>query len=245
VPTPLDFARDERSQQNLRTKGGEPTIVRLANGRLQLRLAPPGRMTDAAEKTYLLALSASANIRLAAKAAGFAHSSFYRRALRHPAFAAQGKVALTIGYDRLEHLALAHAGAAMRGEGPDNAWQVAAGEMPMPPMSWDQAFHTLCQHRAIVRLGWEERTRPIAAPADPAQAFAALERTLDADARVRHYEATGRWHLPGEPELPRLPPLGLVTGWSGAATVKVTHNPGVPLFGGWRIDDWKKRKKAG
>ena len=202
-------------------------------------------MTDAAEKTYLLALSTSANIRLAAKAAGFAHSSFYRRALRHPASAAQGKVALTIGYDRLEHLALAHAGAAMRGEGPDNTWQVAAGEMPMPPMSWDQAFHTLCQHRAIVRLGWEERTRPIAAPADPAEAFAALERTLDADARVRHYEATGHWHLPGEPELPKLPPLGLVTGWSGAATVKVTYDPGVPLFGGWRIDDWKKRKKAG
>jgi hypothetical protein len=73
---------DVQRPEDLRTKGGEPTIVRLANGRLQLRLAPPGRMTDTAEKTYLLALSASANIRLAAKAAGFAHSSFYRRARR-------------------------------------------------------------------------------------------------------------------------------------------------------------------
>ena len=38
--------------EDLRTKGGEPTIVRLANGRLQLRLAPPGRMTKAAEQLF-------------------------------------------------------------------------------------------------------------------------------------------------------------------------------------------------
>ena len=51
--------------EGLRTKGGEPTIVRTRNGRLQLRLAPPGRMTRAAEQLFFSALSASANVRLA------------------------------------------------------------------------------------------------------------------------------------------------------------------------------------
>jgi hypothetical protein len=43
------------------------------------------------------------------------------------------------------------------------------------------------------------------------------------------------------------PPSNLrtqVTGWSGAREVKVAWHPGRALFGGWRIDDWKKRRRA-
>src|SRR3546814_8384610 len=72
--------------QPLRTKGGEPTVTRLASAGLQLRRAEPGRMTRAAEQTFLRALSDSANIRLAA-AAAFAHSSFYAKARADPVFA--------------------------------------------------------------------------------------------------------------------------------------------------------------
>lgn len=40
------------------------------------------------------------------------------------------------------------------------------------------------------------------------------------------------------------PPLHLVTGWSKAKG-KPPHNPDRALFGGWRLSDWEKRKKAG
>src|SRR3546814_4263639 len=76
----------EALSQPLRTKGGEPTVTRLASAGLQLRRAEPGRMTRAAEQTFLRALSDSANIRLAA-AAAFAHSSFYAKARADPVFA--------------------------------------------------------------------------------------------------------------------------------------------------------------
>ena len=67
-----------RSTNPPKPKGGEATIVD-PPGRLQLRLAPPGRITKAAEQAFLRALSASANVRLSAAAAGFAHSNFYAR----------------------------------------------------------------------------------------------------------------------------------------------------------------------
>jgi hypothetical protein len=89
-------------QAALRTRGGEPTIVRRAGGRLQLRLARAGRITADAEHAFLAALSATANVRLSAAAAGFAHSSFYRRRQRDPAFAREYRLALKMGYDRLE-----------------------------------------------------------------------------------------------------------------------------------------------
>jgi hypothetical protein len=76
-------------EQGLRTTGGEPHVIRLKGGRLQLRRALPGRMTPAAEQLFLTMLSETNNIRLAAAAAGFAHSSFIATRRRSPTFAAQ------------------------------------------------------------------------------------------------------------------------------------------------------------
>jgi hypothetical protein len=44
-----------------------------------------------------------------------------------------------------------------------------------------------------------------------------------------------------------LPPLALVTGWSKADPdrASATDNPNLAMFGGWRLKDWKTRKKAG
>ena len=74
----------------LRTTGGEPTIVRRADGRLQLRLAPPGPYPPGA--SFRLALAASAKIRLAAACAGFAAATFYARANRSQAFAREKRL---------------------------------------------------------------------------------------------------------------------------------------------------------
>ena len=55
-----------------------PHVVRLADGRLQLRAGKARRIDNDARQAFLAALSATANVRLSARAAGFAHSSFYR-----------------------------------------------------------------------------------------------------------------------------------------------------------------------
>jgi hypothetical protein len=97
----------EGERDALPTEGGEPTIVRLRNGRLQLRLAPPGRMTGAAEQAFFRALAASANVRLSVAAAGFSYGSFYWRKYTRPAFAREMRLALEMGWDRLECVLLA------------------------------------------------------------------------------------------------------------------------------------------
>lgn len=74
-------------QSRTKTQGGEPAIIRLKSGRLQLRLSPPGRMTQQAWDIALRALENTNNLRLAAEAAGVAHSSLLARARANPAAA--------------------------------------------------------------------------------------------------------------------------------------------------------------
>ena len=71
----------------LRTEGGEPVVVRTRTGRLQLRPAHPGKLTKTCEQAFLLALSATANVRLSAAAAGASARAFYRPRESEPAFA--------------------------------------------------------------------------------------------------------------------------------------------------------------
>lgn len=267
-------------------------IVRQANGRLQLRLAPPGRMTDAAERHYLGALAATANVRLAAAATGFAHSSFYRRRDRWVGFRMRMNQALAIGYDRIEYVVMERTLQAFSGAEAQGWLAEAIRANPLPPLSFDQAFQTLCLHRNTVRLdGARPPGRRAQVEPNPAQAMFAIGRNVDALLRANHYHATGTWTLPGEPgEAPKLPPLAQVTGWSKAAPepqsgreaavssdgdgacrptgppepaeggtrstsrdngpvaevrVKVSYHPGRALFGGWRLDNWEKRKKGG
>lgn len=236
---------------SLRTKGGEPTVVRLKSGRLQLRLAPAGRMTKAAEQAFFAALSASANVRLSAAAAGFAHSSFYARARQAKAFAREMRLALKAGYERLEAAALA---AALPESYADDGWR-HNDPPPIPPMTADQAFQLLCLHEKSVRQGWERphrRRRRNECESTYRERLCAMwtaekarEREQDALRRAAQYEATGDWRLPEEPPPPALPPLHLVTGWSKADPKKEKHNPKKALFGGWRLSDWRKRQRKG
>jgi hypothetical protein len=249
-------ARDERDLQRLRTRGGEPTVVRLKSGRLQLRLAPAGRMTKAAEQAFFSALSASANVRLSAAAAGFAHSSFYARARKHRAFAREKRLALEMGYDRLEAAAIA---SALPDSHEDDGWR-HNDPPPIPPMTPDQALQLLCLHEKSVRQSWERphrrkrRGEPWATYTERLRAMWTAEKAREAEdaalRRAARYEESGDWRLPEEPEPPQLPPLHLVTGWSkarpepveGADPKKPKHNPRKALFGGWRLADWRRRQ---
>jgi hypothetical protein len=234
---------------SLRTKGGEPTIVRLKSGRLQLRLAPAGRMTRAAEQAFFAALSASANVRLSAAAAGFAHSSFYARARKAPAFAREKRLALEMGYERLEAAAIA---AAVPESHADDGWRHNDAP-PIPQMSADQALQLLFLHQKGVRLGWDApHRRRRRGESDEThrtrlQAMYQSEKAREAEAaalrRAAQYEATGDWRFPEEEPPPALPALEQVTGWSKADPNKQPHNPRKALFGGWRLKDWKKRRR--
>jgi len=240
------------SPQSLRTEGGEPTIVRLANGKLQLRRAPPGRMTKAAEQLFFSALSASANVRLAAAAAGFAHSSFYKRRDRHAPFAREMRISLRIGWERLEGAMLV---AGLPDNPEDNAWREQHDLPPVPPLTADQALQLLALHDKSVNQGWEKphrrkrRGEPWETYTARLRAMWTAEKNREAEdealRRAAHYEATGDWRYEDEPAPPpTLPPLELVTGWSKAAKIKVIYNPGRALFGGWRLADWKKRSRG-
>ena len=240
----------------LRTTGGEPTVIRTASGRLQLRLAPAGRMTRAAEQAFLAALAATANVRLAAAAAGFAHTSIYAKRKASPPFAAAMDQALKIGFDRLQSALHASTIAAEDQIGPDAAWLDALDLNPIPPMTSAQAIQQLAMHW---RAYHHDETRQVLAhrrlPSDvrslllQMRHFAAQRRhardqarQARADARASRYEETGDWRHPHEAFPVILPPLSQVTGWSKADPEKKPHRADGTLFGGWRIGDRKKRR---
>jgi hypothetical protein len=227
----------------LRTEG-EIIVDRTRGGRLQLRRAPPGRMTEAGERYFLRAVAASANIRLSAAAAGFTHSAFHQKMKKRPAFASEAKISLTIGYDRLEYAAMERMLETLHG---NPAWLTdALTGNPLPPMSFDQALQLLCLHHNKARLdGDRPPGRRPRREHNPAAAMFAIGRNIDAIRRAGRFEQTGSRRHAHEAEPPRLPPLHLVTGWSKADPAKVKHNPKLALFGGWRVDGWRKRQRRG
>jgi hypothetical protein len=233
----------------LRTKGGEIIVGRTRGGRLQLRRAAPGRMTAEGEQYFLRALAASANVRLSAATAGFTHSAFYQKKKKRPAFAREMRISLSIGYDRLECAALAAGlpGAHGRGDWRRNDLP------PLAPISWDQAFQLLCLHEKSVHQGWEQpHRRRRRGESDEIyslrlSAMWTAEKNREAEdaalRRAEHYEETGSWRYPDEAPPPRLPPLDQVTGWSKADPAKKPHHPERAMFGGWRIEDWKRSRR--
>ncbi|WP_375403505.1 hypothetical protein [uncultured Sphingomonas sp.] len=127
---------------------GEPRAHRTPSGRRQIRRVRPGGITHAVEQRFLLALSATANIRLSARAAGFSPASFYVRRRRDPAFDEQWRDALSVGYGRVEQ-ALLEAGLAR--DAPRDAW--AHNDPPaLPPMTPAQALQLMYLHQKEVRL---------------------------------------------------------------------------------------------
>ncbi|MBV8687068.1 MAG: hypothetical protein JOZ90_06080 [Alphaproteobacteria bacterium] len=229
----------------LRTEGGELVVVRTRSGRLQVRPAHRGKLTPAAEQLFLQALAATANVRLSAAAVGASAGAFYRRVRQKPAFARERRLALEMGYDRLETAAIA---AATPDSHADDAWRLNAAA-PIPPMTTSQAIQLLYLHQKGVRLGWEQphrrRRRGESEETYRArlQAMTAVEEAREReDSAVRRAVERG-WDSP-PPPLPALPALDQVTGWSGASGRPPRH-PQVALFGGWRIADMEASRGEG
>jgi hypothetical protein len=127
-----------------RGEGGAPgRVVRTANGRCQLRRTLPSSLTRTHEQRFLAALSASANVRLSAAAAGFSHSAFYIRARDNPAFAREWRLALAQGYEAVEMALLA---GWQEESHRDDAWR-HNDPPPVPPMTANQALQLLYLHQ--------------------------------------------------------------------------------------------------
>ncbi len=236
--------------EDYRTRGGEPMVVRSRTGKLQIRLAHPDKLTKACEQAFLYALSATANIRLAAAAAGASPAAFYRRRRQNPAFAREMRLALKMGWERLEMAAMQ---ASMPESHSDDQWRNCE-LAPMPRFTADQAIQLLCLHDKSVNQSWEApHRRRRRGESDEIyslrlQAMWRAEKSLEAEAqalrRAFRFEETGGWRLEDEVPPPALPPLEQVTGWSRASG-RPPHHAGVALFGGWRIGDMERKLGRG
>jgi hypothetical protein len=226
-------------------KDPTPQLVRLANGRHQLRAPSKRRLTRDREQAFLMALSATANVRLSARAAGFSHSAFYRHAERNPGFAREMRLALQMGYDRIE-LALVEGFAADSHR--DDAWR-HNDPPPIPAMTAAQALQALYLHQKEARL-WSNRPDRKKRRSETHDQWA--ERLARKWEHERHWDRE-QWELEKllkkldvevpahEPPPPVLPALDQVTGWSKADPTKTPHDRDRALFGGWRLKDWEER----
>jgi hypothetical protein len=235
-----------------RTVAGEPHLVRLKSGKLQIRRAQPGKLTSAALQAFLSALSATCNISLAAAAVGACFNAFNRRRKKDPAFAREMRLALRRGYDALE-MALLESGVAGSHEHDD--WR--HNEPPaMPPMSVNQALQLMYLHQKAALLVDEPtpmRRRRGETNEARNERLALMSEARDQRAREEFEIAEAERRERGEPawgpagEMVRmqlgLPDLAQVTGWSRADRNKAAHHPERALFGGWRMEDMEARRR--
>ena len=239
----LAHARLNAGAQPAGKAESEPQVIRTGSGRLQLRRAPRRRLDHKAEQAFLAALSATANIRLSAAAAGFSHSAFYARRKQSPAFAREMRLALETGYERLEMALLE---AADPESYRDDAWR-HNDPPPLPQLSPGEALQLLYLHQKEVRLQAEpphlKRRRGESGEAHSFRLGAMYEarqqRAREAfDIAEAERRAQGK-PSPFGPQPPPLPALDQVKGWSKADPKKRSQDRERPMFGGWRIGDWK------
>lgn len=152
------------------SKAGRPCLVR----------AGPGRWSADAEAAFLEALTGTANVHAAARAAGVSAQAAYARRKQWPAFAAAWDAAKAEGYVRLE-MALLHAATATLDPEPE----FEAGEPP--EVSVAEALNLLRLHRASVaggaaqRYAWRQREPDIEeVRAEVLRRVAAMEKARDA-----------------------------------------------------------------
>lgn len=210
-----DAALHEAKDMAAASATAEPHVLRTAKGRLQLRRPAPRRLTRDGEQAFLAALSATANIRLAAAAAGFSHSAFYARRRASPAFAREMRLALERGYESVELALLA---SIPPDSYRDDAWR--HNDPPAtPPMTVDEALMLLRLHQQEVRLQAEpphiKRRRGESAEAHSFRLSAMYEARLQRDREDYAVAEASRREQgkrsPFEPDAPMLPDLGQVT----------------------------------
>ncbi|WP_375381614.1 hypothetical protein [uncultured Sphingomonas sp.] len=236
-------------------KGGRTMIVRLAKGRVLRRARPPRTFTRPREQAFLLALSACANVRLAAAAAGVTATTIYQRRRASAPFAREMRLALAHGYDEIE-AAMLEVGLQ---SGVDGMGDWRLNDRPaIPAMTAGQALQLLYLHQKEARLGGTPeplRNRRGETSEMRSLRFQLMIEHRDEQAREQFRAAEIARRARGEPLfLPQLehelPPitsallsdLSQVTGWSEANPASVPRDPDVALFGGHRVKHLTKEQ---
>ena len=132
----------------------------------------------------------------------------------------------------------------------DDAWR-NNDPLPIPPMTPQMAIQLLSLHRKRVDQGDLPpplRRRPGESHAAVSMRLSLLhEARLERDREAYRVAEAARNAGPVPPEeeaeIPPMPQLDKVTGWSGADPGKGVHNPERAMFGGWRIGDWKRSRR--
>lgn len=226
-----------------RTRGGEPIVARGRGGHLQQRAATPNRLTPACEQAFLLALSVTANVGMAAAAAGTSKFSVYRRRKLDPGFAREWREALAQGYGRLELRCLNAADPASHAH---DAWRHNEPPEP-PPMTVNQMLQLMYLHQKEARLLAEpahlKRRRGESSEAwsfrlsemGKAERQRARERCRvdEAVRAARGQDTRFEWEQIALPDLAQVQ-AGRVMA-KGDDPAAVTHDASRALFGGWRI----------
>lgn len=170
---------------------GELLVIRGTNrGRTQVTRARIGQWNAETEVRFLSALAASANIQHACRTAEVSAASAYVRRHRWRAFAARWDEALEIGHIRLEFALLENANNILEGGEIDYA-----PDMPIPPMSIDQAMQLMGQHRRRIagyvptRGRWHKVLEFDDVRASVMRKIEAIERHRDGEAIKRQEEA--------------------------------------------------------
>ena len=158
-PVPLPLAGGVRGGPGSRPLRLRPDeCIRASKaGRACVVRAGPGRWSVAAERAFLAELTASANVRAAARAAGVSTVAAYNRRKLWPAFAEAWDAAIAEGYVRIETLLIGAATATLEPAPILRQAQDERNSYEMPEMSVEQAMNLLRLHRASQRGGRGQR----------------------------------------------------------------------------------------
>lgn len=140
---------------DVKTRGGEYTVVSAPNRRLQVRRAAAGRITAAGERKFLATLAATANVRLACDTIGMGHAAIYKRKTNSATFAQAMQQALEQGYLALEFALFeaAEQGLSADGVAVGDWVDDVDGATPLERVTFDQALRLLWLHRRTVKEG--------------------------------------------------------------------------------------------
>lgn len=108
--------------------------------------------TPTRRERFLDHVAATCNVRAATEAVGLSQASVYALRRRDAAFAAQWRMALLAGYDRLEEMLVAKAISALEGVAVGDPDKVVSGAI-----SVEQAIKLLDRHRSVVKGGTGHR----------------------------------------------------------------------------------------
>jgi hypothetical protein len=148
LPRPLPQAGGEKTTLRLR---GDEVIRSSRTGRPCIARVGPGRWSARSERAFLAELTATANVKAAARAAGVSATAAYNRRRLWPAFAAAWDEAKAEGYARIEML-LIHAATSTLDPAP-----APEDVQEAPIMSVEQAMNLFKLHRASQQGGKPQR----------------------------------------------------------------------------------------